>query len=61
MVDTGSSKMHPAMKLAWSGVGVSLAVAGLKFAAWWSTGSVALDQPAAGGCQPSLWLPEGGT
>ncbi len=38
--------MHPTMKLAWSGVGVSLAVAGLKFAAWWSTGSVALYSDA---------------
>ena len=38
--------MHPTMKLAWGSVGVSLTVAGLKFAAWWSTGSVELYSDA---------------
>ena len=38
--------MHPTIRAAWCSLGVSLAVASLKYAAWRSTGSVALYSDA---------------
>jgi cation diffusion facilitator family transporter len=46
MADTEGTFMHPMIKAAWGGIAVSLAVAALKFAAWRSTGSVALYSDA---------------